>query len=398
LALLLLAAAAGYLALRSARTLPIGLDLSALATWGTVERTVVARAYVLRDETVLAAPAGGTVRTLVAQGERVRPGQSLAELVDLADRRDTEAQLAELDKRIRALAADAAGSRETIAAETARATVGYQSALARLGQIVMSGARGAFAEAWQDLNAASRTLAAAEGRLAAVAQRAQDLERQREQLMADLRAPGTAIVSQVQALVSFVFDGQEDLRLSEVWDLGAREFLRLGESADQVRSGRRIAPGQPVLKLVSPARAQLVMLLEASVARRMSTGDRVVVRFPGGGDAVLQATVARVGDASADGTAKVQVDTDGILPRLVSGRWTGCELILSSRSGVLVPRSVLVYREGQTGVLALSRASAYFRAVTVLDTSGRQALVHGVSAGTALARYPWLWVWLGKVR
>lgn len=392
--------AAGYLALQSARSMPIGLGLTSLAGWGTVERIVPARALVLREEKVLISPAGGAVRTLVAEGERVRPDQALLELVDLADRRDTEAQLAELDRRMRSLAAEAAGDREALEAQVVRATVDHQSALAGLGQVVMSGGqdRQGFAQAWQRLLAASRLLASAGGRMQAAQGRAQELERQRAALLAELDAPGTAIASPSSSLVSLVFDGLEGLAPNQVWELGPREFLRLDGSRRQVRDGQRIAAGEPAIKLVSPYRAHLVMLLLASTAAPMAAGDRLAVRFPGAGEAGLDAVVVRVGPPHPNGTAKVQLETAGILPGLLPARWVSCELVLSSRTGVVVPEAALTYRQDEAGVLVVSRTRAQFRPVTILGRSEGQVLVRGIQAGTVLARHPWLWRWLGRVR
>jgi len=391
-------AAAGFGLLRAARSLPAGLDLSSLARWGTIERKLAVRSFIVREETVLAAPASGTVRIIASHGERVRPEQVLVELVDLAERRETEAQLAELDRRIRALEAEARGSRDTLTSEDAAAAVNHQAALAALGQVVMSRQTTGFVEAWEQVAAAGRARATTASRLADIRHRAEALERQREQLVMDLREPGTALTSQLQGLVSYVFDGHEGTRASQLMEMEPARFLGLRESKRVVGNGLRAVAGDAVCQLIGPSRAHLVSLLTATDAARLAQGDRLVVRFPGTGEAVLKAQVVKLGAPHASGTVMVQIETDGLVHGLLSGRWIDCELLLTSRSGVIIPRNTLTSRDGQAGVLVLSRASAYFRPVTVLDSAGGDVLVQGITAGTALARYPWLWTLLGKTK
>lgn len=398
LAVILVVGALGFVVVRSVRALPIGVDLSALATWGTLEQSLAVRAFVVRQEQVVYAPATGTVRTKVAQAELVRPGQLVVELVDLAERRETEAQLAELDRLIRGYEEQARRDSERITQELAQAGAAYQEAMTALGQAVLAGPLTGFSEAWSRLSASARLRAAATQSLADIERRTRELQEQREQLLADLQVPGREMSSPVQALVSFLFDGLEGLQTSDLRQMEPAAFLSLRESRDNVASGRQVTVGDAVFKMIAPAKLELVSLITVREAMRVAVGERVIVRFPGGSDAVLRGVIAEIGEPFANGTVMIVVETEGVVSGLAAGRWTACELVFSSRSGVIVPRSALANRDGQTGVLVLSRTSAYFRPVTVLAGSGHRVLVHGISAGTAVARYPWLWHLLGRAR
>jgi hypothetical protein len=52
-------------------------------------------------------------------------------------------------------------------------------------------------------------------------------------------------------------------------------------------------------------------------------------------------------------------------------------LLVRSRSGIIVPRSALIEKDGKTGVLAVQKTYARFVAVEVLMTQGDRAVVRG---------------------
>ncbi|MCK7488931.1 MAG: hypothetical protein MZU79_00765 [Anaerotruncus sp.] len=104
-----------------------------LASWGTIEQKVSGRAYVVREETIVTAAAAGTVRPRVAEGERVRPGQTLVELVDLAASREIEAQLVNLDRQIVAAQEAAQGAQAADPQAAARALEAYRRSADRDG-------------------------------------------------------------------------------------------------------------------------------------------------------------------------------------------------------------------------------------------------------------------------
>ncbi|MCK7488930.1 MAG: hypothetical protein MZU79_00760 [Anaerotruncus sp.] len=175
--------------------------------------------------------------------------------------------------------------------------------------------------------------------------------------------------------------------------------LRWREEPVQLNTASKVEAGDALCKLVNPNLAWLAMILPSERLSGATTGD--AVECPVSGD-------WRSGGARQDqrpwraqqrnGTRMVVVAIDAVPTELALSEWLDAELLLVSRSGVIVPRSVLVTRDGQLGVYVLSRTSAYFRAVTVLVSVGSDVLVQGIDAGTALARLPWLWALLGRVR
>jgi len=397
LRLLLLAALAAGVAY-GWRLLGAGWQLSALATWDTIERKLDAQGFVARNETVVPAPADGAVRFLVAAGERVRPGQAIVELVDLADRRDLERQLDEVEKALLADQARNQETREQLAGALSRAEVAFQAAMAGLGQAALAGNAGTMAETWPAAVAAARARFTAGHRLEDVAAARDGLLARREGLLESMKDTGRTVLAAGQGLVGLEIDGLEGVTPETVAGLTAWGVLALRPEPSGAAAGRRVETGEALCKLVGPEGLAVALVVPSGAGARLETGQRVTVRFPGTGDGVLRATVTMVGAPERSGYRLVTLETEGVLPGLVSARWVQCEVLEVSRSGVVVPRAALTSREGQDGVLVLSRTSAYFRPVTVLVSMGGRALVDGISPGTVVATYPWLWNVLGKVR
>ncbi|MDP2872651.1 MAG: HlyD family efflux transporter periplasmic adaptor subunit [Bacillota bacterium] len=390
----LIASSGAYLFL-SARG---GVALSALSSWGTIERTIKSRALVWRQETVVPAPVGGVLRLAVREGERVRTGQTLAELVDLEDRRDLEARLADVERRLAAADAGGRADRERLENQLASATASYHEALGQLARGALERRLDAFAHAWPALTAAGAARSAAQGGLGQLDRDREELLSLRQELLAGMEAAGHEVAAPVQGLVSLVLDGLEGIGRDQLAAMSTWDLLSLRENRVELASGGRLSARQPVCKVIDPQGLVLAMVLSTGAAAGLEMGGSITVRFPQLGQAILRGQVTGLGPAERTGSRVVRISTDGVLAGLSSLRWTACELLLLSRSGVIVPSGSLTSRDGQQGVLVLSRSSAYFRPVTILAADGRSVLVEGIASGTAVALHPWLWGLLGRLR
>lgn len=393
-AVLALSASGGYLFL----TARGGVALSTLSSWGTIERTAKATTLVWRQESLITAPVGGVLRLAVREGERVRPGQALVELVDLEDLRDLEARLADVERRLSLEDSGKRGDRERLESQLARAKASFNESLAGLAREAVDRRPESLGGAWAALTAAATARAGAENGLRQLDQDRQELVALRQELLAGMQAAGQVVAAQAQGLVSMVFDGLEGLSLRQLEAISTWDLLSLRETRTEVGNGRRVSARDVVCKLIDPQGLVLAMVLPAQSTVGLEVGSLVTVRFPELGQAILRGEVTRLGAVERTGSRVVLVTTDGVLAGLTSLRWTACELLLLSRSGVIVPTGALTVRNGQQGVIVLSRSSAYFRPVTVLAAEGRSVLVEGIPRGTAVALHPWLWTLLGRAR
>ncbi len=221
--------------------------------------------------------------------------------------------------------------------------------MAGLGRVILGGRTSAFSAAWDRLAGAARSRAAAEKRVASREQSLQELHDQRAGLLAQLSSSGTQVLSEAQALVTFVVDGLEGRGLEDVLRSGQAEFLRWREEPRSLAAGSRVDAGDDVCKLVNPDRGWLAMIVPATRLSGVAQGDTVAARFPGLGEAMIRGAIEHLGPVEKNGTRMVVVATEGVLAVLAKGRWFDTELLLMSRSGVTIPRSVIVNREGQDG-------------------------------------------------
>jgi hypothetical protein len=375
-----------------------GWRLSTLGSWETLERKLEAQAFLARRETIVAAPVEGVARFSVVEGERVRPGQELASLVDLADRRQLERQLADVEQKLRADEARHQEVRDQLAAELARAEVDLQGSLGALGRSALGGDAGGLGEAWSGAVASAGARARVSARIVDQDRERDELLAKREVLLQTMSDTGHVVLAPDHGFVSLTIDGLEDFLPSKLSELSAWEVMAMRPPARQGPGGRRLAVGEPLCKLADPAGLTAAIVVSAGQAARLQPGQRVTVRFPAAGEGALRATVTMVGPREKTGYSLVLLETEGVLPALLSARWVQCEVLELSRSGVVIPRAALTTSGGTTGVLVISRTSAYFKSVTVLASVGGRALVDGISAGTVVAMYPWVWRLLGRVR
>jgi hypothetical protein len=322
----------------------------------------------------------------------------MAELVDLEDMRDLEARLAEVERRLYLEDSGRRSDRERLEGQLTRAVASFNESLAVLAEEAVAKKPEALAGAWSALTAAATARAGAETGLRQLERDRQELVALRQELLAGMQAAGHVVAAQAQGLVSMVFDGLERLTMRELESLSTWELLSLGEERTEVGNGRRLKAREPVYKLIEPHGLVLAMALPAKDTAGLEVGSLVTVRFPELGQVILRGELTRLGPVERTGSRVVLIKTDGVLAGLTSLRWTACELLLLSRTGVTVPTGALTVRNGQQGVIVLSRSSAYFRPVTVLATEGRSVLVEGIPRGTAVALHPWLWSLLGRAR
>lgn len=352
-------------------------------------------ALLVRDERVLVAPAAGRLERAVPDGAFVRAGDAVFRVAragraaDLAaEAQGVRSRLAEAEQR---LAAHPSG------AALRRATAEVRELLARLREVAGTPEAGAaFAQleqAWSEVRRLERGLGDLASEVAALRRRAAALASALAGVEVEVRAPRPGVVE-------WSVDGlEEELRLDAApsWDpqlvqtwLAAAEDAVRGGFPDP--AGGDVEAGQPVARLVDPARAALVASLAGVEPAALPPPGREVAVEVDGVPAPLRARV-RATAADPSGAAVVMLDlVDGV--PLVRGRLHRVRLALGHREGVAIPASALW--RGQVAV----RDVGGFRLqpVTALARTGDRVLVSGPPAGSRVALWPGVLRFTGLAR
>ncbi len=349
---------------------------------GTLEDEVSGTAVFSGGSWVVSAPANGTLRLLVGDNDSVRMGQVLATVGDPETGIDFSQSIAAAEGNLEEYEQ---GTQEEFEFLTGQVEHFYQEAIEALLDSRVAWARGDSETALFQESCFWDAQAAVDG------------GRSRLSAMEDKRAGLTGIVSLLeQALESAnvkVLSPATGFFSTRFTDFESRmtDALLAGKDASQIMAicreaensvfmethdGKDVKLGDPIGRVVSGQDISFFLPVKTEERPDLKTGEHVVFRFSNGLES--RATILGIADAKPPGYSVISGNLDvlsgegGIYPSNVS-------LVLSSKSGILVPSKSILEMGGQQGVLVVQRTYARFRPVEVLATRGNKAVVKGIS-------------------
>lgn len=359
---------AGWLLFLALRPQVIEVDTATVTTGPLVEAVGDEGRTRSRHRHLVTAPVAGRVEPIALEvGDTVAPGAVVARLAPAAlDPRSREQAVA---------AADAAADRVRVAEAAA-------------GQ-----ARTALEQARQDRQRAERLLPSGGIALAEV-ERLQRVERAAaDELVAaeaQRRAAGHDVTAARAALVAV--DGAAGRALALRCPLGG-VVLVIPE-----RSGRTVAPGEPLLEVGDPGDLEVVVDLLSTDAVKVEAGARLLVSG-WGGDSVLAGRVTRVEPSgftkvSALGVEEQRVNVigrlDALPARLGHGFRVQAQVVVWAADSVVTVPSSAVFRHGEGwAVFAVEEGRARVRPIVVGHRSSSETeVVEGLAPGAVVIRHP----------
>ncbi len=365
--------------------------LSATAEPGYLERSVHAKALVVRQETVYVAPVSGRLVLLVNEGERVRAGAWVAEISDPATQKAFDEQIEALDRRIAEFERSNASRMSQLVhtmkqfdtkiaesvAEARKATSLNDAArLHELDKIV------------RDYLDARLTASIDLARLDSVLQ---DLLAERQRLLELSKKTTNVIVAPGPGVVSFVLDGLErQFAFGMLEGLSARTVFTAQTSSEQSSTGDEVRAGKPILKIMGLDNVQLAVPLKAEDLVDMVAVQHVEVRSELFGLRAYAGKVVSVSEPGIDGYGLVMIGLSSFPEELFRTRVLDVELVKDRREGIVLPEECLIEKNGETGVYVVYKTMASFRKVTVRARIDGKVVVDGISPGVEVIRNHWL--------
>ena len=320
--------------------------------------------YVVREEQVVLSHYDITT-LLVAEGERVSMGQSLATGYRSTDAQDRQGQIQELEHQLEQLQYAYAYSAD--AADQAVLDSEIQLQLEDMNQYV----------ARRDMNSAVDRSASLKGLIlrrtssdadnAAMSQRIADLKQQLE----DLRAASSADTRTVAADRSGFFSGTVD-GFESVLTVDALQKLTLAQL--QSLEPEEV-PETAIGKIIPSSTWYYVTSVPASLLQDVRKGDAVPVTFASVSNDNLTMTVERLGDEE-NGQQLLVLSCDRYMQDMTLLREQSADVVFSSYSGLRVPKDAIRVTEDQrTGVYILEGSAAVWKYVTLLHDNGESYVV-----------------------
>ncbi|MGE5484973.1 MAG: HlyD family efflux transporter periplasmic adaptor subunit [Ignavibacteriales bacterium] len=357
---------------------------------GAIEKSFEAEAVLIRKESVYVAGISGKIHLLVQEGERVRTGSPVVEISNPQARKAAEERLAEIDARVAEFERDNRARYESLRGQAGQ----YESsvtALARSAQNAYSlqdTAGVAAAEA--DLSSALEKRATALAEIEALDSAKSDLESERDGVKALLSRAVTVMESQSPGIVSFSLSGcEKEFSTSRLNDISARSVFMAKPEPHAVADGEEAAAGDPIFRVVQTDEWYVAAAFPSNRAPELS-GANVRIRLAETGDRLYSVRVARLDTGPPGGQAVMVLQADSLPGELMAVRKTRAVVVTSSTQGVIVPKSALTTRGGDTGVFVVYKTMAQFKPVQVKAQDGDSIVVEGILPGTEVVTNPWL--------
>lgn len=307
----------------------------------------------VHSTTLGAATAGRIISVNVRVGDRVSPGEVLAQV----DSSQYGAQLA----GARAGAAAAADSQRAAQAQVAQAESRLQLARVTAQRMSSLYAQGAISKQQQDETQSS--LAAAQAGVA--------------QAQAGLSA-AAGMTAQAQAGVEAAAVPVQNTAIAAPYSgIITQKF---------VEPGAVVGPGSPIAVIEDASDLELDVALPEDEAAALVPGSRLAVRVDALRAARIPGTVRAVvpsqNPALRSATVKIAVQPrSGLLP----GMFARVTVSGAPHTGISVPLSALVTRAGQSGVFTVRAQTASFVPVQTGASTNIAVEVQGLSAGSRVA-------------
>lgn len=213
----------------------------------------------------------------------------------------------------------------------------------------------------------------------------------------DPTVPPAALAAPFPAVASFLSDGleghqwaQQAMALTRPRRLPPERWQQLVDP-----ESRRVAAGQPVVRLVDRTALHAVLWPDAGRLQEAAPGfwraGQKVELHPGGTTVGNRATVVEVRGTGPDRRVLLQLDRQPA--EWMYRRWVGdVRVVLARYSGVVVPASAVVQSSRSTGVWVRTTSGPSWVPIRVLGRVDRLAVVDGLPTGARVYRWP---RWLG---
>lgn len=355
---------------------------------GVLEDKVSGEAVFAGGSATVIAPAPGSVKFLVKDRESVRMGQVIAEVSGQATAQAFQESLAFAGSQL----AEYERTTDTeFNALVSRIQPAYEKCVDILFRIHK-------AYASRDVPAAQaeeKRLLDAEKGISGDRARLSAIEDQRAKLsinLANIVSAQKASTVQVLAPASGTFyvevaPAESRFTYSALAGKDATQLMALSREAMEtrpsvVKDGQTVNAGDPIGRVVSGQKVAFFLPVKTEEKPDIKPGRQVTVSFASP-DLFEEAVITGVQDGKPPGYSVIAGEIPVMPVDRVVRSGSIC-LVVASRSGIVVPRSAILTKDGKTGVLAVQKTYARFVPVDVLMAKGEEAVVRGIAPGDEL--------------
>lgn len=352
---------------------------------GFVEGKCNGTGLLFSEEVVLVAPRDGILQPLVAEGERVPAGMTIAEVVTVPDLEQTVATLKEVEGRLEELQEEndigTATLEELIATKTDQLSDKIQELKneLRAGQPLQTSA---IAEDLRVLLAQRQRLwtELARHRYFSHEEKETWLEEQ-DRLEELLTSARVSIHAPVAGVVSFHLSGvEEKFTLDKMSKMGIYEFVALGGLENILPAGQggdRVKAGNPIIRLVDNFNLNLAVILPLKDMQLLENKKTGTIIFPELEHWEINSTLVSTDSRGDMGVIIFQLAA--YRPELLEQRKWAIQIVGERCRGLVLPREALLKQGSEIGVYTKQKERIVFQPVVVIGGNGDMVVVEGIS-------------------
>jgi hypothetical protein len=367
----------------------MGIVQVGLVHEGTVELVLRESALLARWETVVVAPASGTLRWMVESGQRVRVGTVVAELENRRVIADAQRDLAELEGQLSMLDVVQAPRRQALSERRTALRSKLAEAVRGLRAAILADNRNAAAREEAGLRGLLREYRGAEDETLALTRELELLEQRVIAQRDFVKGLAVEVVAPKAGVVNRELDGLEQVATPrQIVAMRAARVANLAGRSSQTRDGQEVRVATPLFKVMDTGETFVVLVVSAGEGKAFP--DNLEVRFTDLGSLPVPARLQHRGTPEEEDSMLIVLRVGPVTDELAGMRQAAVEVVLDRWRGPTVDRRALVEREGGVGVMVILDGAARFRRVEVLGGDERQVVVRGIEIGQEIVLNPWL--------
>ncbi|HSW09793.1 MAG TPA: HlyD family efflux transporter periplasmic adaptor subunit [Bacillota bacterium] len=367
----------------------MGIVQVGLVQEGSVELVLRESAVLARWETVVVAPAGGTLRWMVESGERVRVGTVVAELENRRAMADAHRDLAALEGQLSMMDLAQAPRRQAVAERRAALRSQVAATVRELRAAILAGDTSAVVRGEAGLRELLRHYRAAEDENLALTRELALLEQRVIAQRDFLEGLAVQLAAPKAGVVNLELDGLEQVVTPrQLVEMSAARLANLAVRPSRARDGQEVRAATPLFKVMDTGETYLALVVSAS--RGAAFPEKMEVRFTDLGSLPVPASLQYRGTPEPNDSMLIVLRVGPAPDELAGMRQAAVEVVLDRWRGPAVDRRALVEREGVMGVMAVIDGTARFRGVDVLGGDERRVVVRGIEMGQEIVLNPWL--------
>lgn len=361
-------------------------------TLGTLEERIDGEAVFAGGVSLVVAPAPGTLRFLVRDGESVRTGQAIAE-VGKPEAREALDDSLEFSKA--RLAQYEAETQEEFEKLSALVEDSYAKALnlfflsrevSAKGELELSTKHESLLEAEEkNLRQSADRLAEIEEERANLTARVAAIEALQASALVQVISPSSGVFSSEVTPIETKFT-KDNLAGKSAAELAILAREARETKSEAVKDGQPVEAGDLLGRVISGQGVTFFLPIKTEDKPALREDGRVELALSDG--TKLQAKVTEVHDGRPPGYSII-VGEISVMPVSSLRKTNRVGLIAKTQSGVVIPKSALLEREGRQGVLLVQKTFARFREIQVLMVKGDKAVVRGIDETDELVLRGW---------